>query len=176
MKKLFTLVVLMSLLGASQVKADPHFYFSESSKVLNAEATSFNFMSNQLMSSGISTNSGSRQTVWDGCGVQFDENGHITYPVNGQNGFSNGNYGIWISDWAEWHIIDIEASKFSNTNGLQAGWTLRVNFDFAQDDWYGWFFVHQTTNEYWPIQNKLNKVDGWQVILSGACTVITRPF
>lgn len=164
MKKFFSLVVLMCLLGGEKTFADPHYYFSESSKVLNAEATSFNFMSNQLMSSGISTNSGSRQTVWDGCWVQFDENGRITYPVNGQNGFSNGNYGIWISDWAEWHIIDIEASKFSNTNGLQAGWTLRVNFDFAQDDWYGWFFVHQTTSEYWPIQNNLNKVDGWHEV------------
>ena len=169
MKKLFTLVTMMILLGVNRAWAGPYVYFNESSKVLNAGATSFDFMSNQLMSSGIST-SGSQQThtIWEGW-VVFDENQHITYPVNGQNNFHNGDNGIWISDWAEWHIIDIGANQFSNNDiGLQARWTLRVNFDFAQNDWDGWFFVRGTTNTYWPIQNNLQKVDGWhQVTLNG---------
>lgn len=45
----------MSLLGGSQVKADPHFYFSESSKVLNVGTTSFDFMSVSLQSVGFRT-------------------------------------------------------------------------------------------------------------------------
>ena len=170
MKKLFILSFMLCLLGGNRAWAGPYYYFSESSKVLSVGATSINFMSNQLMASGISSNSGTQQQqqVWDGW-VVFDENGHIAYPVNGQNGFTNGNNGIWIrSDRDEWHIIDIGSDKFSNISGLQAGWTLRVNFDFAQDDWNGWFFKNHTTVEYGPIQNAIKKVDGWhEVTLNG---------
>lgn len=158
MKKLFTLVTMMILLGVNRAWAGPYVYFNESSKVLNAGATSFDFMSNQLMSSGISTNSGTQQTVFSGW-VVFNENAKMTYSGTNNGGTAYGD---------PHDIIDIGSGQFNNINALQAGWTLRVNFDFAQDDWYGWFFKNHTTEVYPPIQNNLNKVDGWhQVTLNG---------
>lgn len=149
--------MMMSLLGGSQVKADPHYYFSESSKVLSVGATSFNFTSNELMASGINNNGSSQQTIFTGW-VVFDENGDITYHNNNAQG------GTVYGD--QWDIIDIGSGQFGN---VQEGWTIRVNFDFAQNDWHGWFFQHHTTTEYSSLQNAINKFDAWhEVTLDGS--------
>ena len=159
MKKLFTFVVLMILLGANQVKADPHYYFQQSGVVLNAGTTSFNFRSNSLLSSGFNVNS-SKTTIFTGW-IVFDENGAITYHAN-ENG------GTYYGD--PYHVIHFDKQKFKS-NQVAQGWTIRVNFDYAQNDWHGWFFYdEQTTNprEYSPLQNVINKYDAWhQVTLNG---------
>lgn len=156
MKKLFILSFMLCLLGGNRAWAGPYYYFSESSKVLSVGATSFNFRSVDLMSSGFNSNGSSQQTIFSGW-IVFDQDGKITYKNDQETG------GTVYGD--PYNIIDITNNRFEN---VSEGWTLRVNFDFAQDDWNGWFFKHQTTEEYGPIQNAIQRVDGWhEVTLNG---------
>lgn len=163
MKKLFTLVVMLSLLSFGKMQADPHFCFT-SNPVLNVGATSFNFRSVDLQAYefGQSTTYNS----WGGW-VVFNESGTITYPLN-----DNGTNGVWREGWLGnqyqvWNIIDIGNGNFQDA---VEGYTIRVNFDYAGDNMWGWFYQHRTTEPYSPldgvknVQTYYHNVDGNNVL------------
>lgn len=135
MKKLFTLAVLMILLGMKAM-AGSYIYFTECPQ-LDYGTTSFDYTSVNLYSAGFSN--GSSETVFDGW-VVFDGSGNIGY-----NDVHSGG-----TVYSDYKIIDIGSSQFSN---VTAGKIIRVNFDFAGSNPVGYFYEHQQTYAYSELDN-----------------------
>lgn len=135
MKKLFTLAVLMILLGMKAM-AGSYIYFTECPQ-LDYGTTTFDYTSVNLYSAGFSN--GSTETVFDGW-VVFDGSGNI--------GYNDVHYGGTV--YQDYKIIDIGSSQFSN---VTAGKIIRVNFDFAGSNPVGYFYEHQQTYAYSELDN-----------------------
>ena len=133
----------MCLLGVSQAWAEPHYYFQQSGVVLNVGTTSFNFMSNSLLSTGFS--GGASTEIWnegnDGW-VVFDGNGNITWPEPGSE-----NKGVYRSPF---NIIDLGSSKFGS---VVEGATIRINVRDLGNGANLWFYEHGQTYSYPPLDN-----------------------
>lgn len=144
MKKLFTLVVLMCLLGGGKTFAAPHYYFQQSGVVLNAGATSYNFMNNNLLSTGFGSGSSTVVRTESEGWVVFNDNEEIVYP---SDPFTNGTNGVWKSPW---HIIDLGSNRFSS---VVEGAIIRVNVQDRGNGANLWFYKHGQISSYEPLDN-----------------------
>lgn len=145
----------MCLLGVSQTWAGPHYYFQQSGVVLNVGTTSFNFMSNSLLSTGFS--GGASTEIWnegnDGW-VVFDGNGKITYCKEGV-----GVYGDPIN------IIDLGSGKF---NSVVEGSILRINLQAVSSGAELTFKIHGTYNAYAPLNStKQYNNNSFEAVITG---------